>query len=138
MKVALVSCGKTKLPRLSKARDLYQGDLFRKSLKYAQKLDADKIFILSAKYGLLDLDAEIEPYDQSLIGARVAELREWSARVLESLAARTDLERDHFVVLAGIPYRRFLLPHLSSFDVPLEGLSQGAQKQQLARLLAND
>ena len=36
------------------------------NLKFAKSLNPDNIFILSAKYGLIDLDEEIEPYDKTL------------------------------------------------------------------------
>ena len=44
----------------AKAKDMYISPLFKGAYRYAHKLSADKIFILSAKYGLLEeMD---EPY----------------------------------------------------------------------------
>ena len=51
-KIVLISCGKDKCNQRAKARDMYKGSLFKKSLRYAQKLNPDQIFILSAKHGL--------------------------------------------------------------------------------------
>jgi len=49
--IVLVSYGSAKKKEPSPARELYTGNLFRASFAYAQALDADKIFILSALHG---------------------------------------------------------------------------------------
>ena len=66
--VVLVACvaGKNKKP--APAEDLYNSDLFHKSMAYAHKLtpnDSD-IYILSAKHHLLPIKKVIEPYDMTL------------------------------------------------------------------------
>jgi len=61
-RVVLISCVKQKQPGKARARDLYSSPLFRKHLAYAELLAPDAIYILSARYGLVPLDAEIEPY----------------------------------------------------------------------------
>jgi len=55
-KIVLISCSSKKSAHKSKAKNLYISTLFRLSLAYAKKLKPDKIFILSAKYGLLNLN----------------------------------------------------------------------------------
>ena len=62
-KIVLISCSSKKLPHGAAAKDLYISSLFRLSQRYAQTLGAEKIFILSAKHGLLGLNDVIEPYD---------------------------------------------------------------------------
>lgn len=79
--VALISCVSMKLDRPAKARDLYLSPLFKYALKYAESLHPDGIYILSAKYGLLGLEAIVEPYDQTLNAMPVAEVRAWAGRV---------------------------------------------------------
>lgn len=51
-KIGLISCVSKKLNCKTKAKDLYTSPLFKYSLAYARKLNPDKIYILSAKYGL--------------------------------------------------------------------------------------
>ena len=58
----------------------------RKNLHYALKLAPDKIFILSAKYGLVGLDEEIEPYDLTLNTMLAKEIKHWADGVLHQLA----------------------------------------------------
>ena len=130
-KVVLISCVSKKLPRKAKARDLYISQLFRKSLKYAQQLSPKEIYILSAKYGLVPLDKEIEPYDVTLNNMSVQERKSWASKVIPQLREHCDLEKDHFVILAGQKYRQYLLPKLKSYEVPMEGLPIGKGLQFL-------
>nr|WP_209005130.1 DUF6884 domain-containing protein [Anaeromyxobacter diazotrophicus] len=86
-------------------------------------------FILSAQYGLLEPDAEVEPYERTLNTMAVAQRREWARRVLEQLEPRL-ASVQQIVLLAGMRYREFLVPRLSAVcrvEVPLEGLGIGKQ-----------
>ena len=132
-RIVLIGCGKRKQPHRTRAENLYLGTLFEFSLRYARSLSPDMIFILSAKHGLLDLGHEIEPYDMTLNNMPVAEIRAWSSNVVARLRERADLRHDHFIFLAGDRYRRFILPHVRSFELPLRGLRFGEQLQFLKR-----
>ncbi|WP_025041313.1 DUF6884 domain-containing protein [Nitrosospira briensis] len=132
-KIVLISCVSKKLHHRAKVQDLYISPLFRLNLKYARKLKPDSIYILSAEHGLLDLDTEIEPYDRTLNGMRSLEVQAWAQRVLVQIDERADPGKDHFVLLAGQKYRKFLIPHLASHETPMEGLGIGRQLQYLGR-----
>lgn len=134
-RVVLIACASKKLGRAARAQELYHSALFQKSLAYAQGLEPDVIFILSAKHGLLPPDKVIAPYDVTLNGMGVGERRAWAADVLQALRERFDLERDHFVFLAGQRYREFLLPHIRSVELPLDGLGIGKQLQYLTEAI---
>ena len=131
-KVVLISCVSKKQAHKAKVKDLYISPLFRKNLAYAQKLKPDMIYILSAKYGLLDLDTEIEPYDLTLNNMPSNEIKSWAKKVLKQLSAITNLKQDHFVFLAGVKYRKHLLPHILSSEIPMEGMTIGKQLQYLS------
>jgi cytoplasmic iron level regulating protein YaaA (DUF328/UPF0246 family) len=133
--VVLISCVSKKLNHNALAAELYISPLFRLNLAYAKKLHPDAIYILSAKYGLLRLDDAVEPYDLTLNEMRNEQVRAWAHLVLRRLQEETDLEADHFVFLAGANYRKYLPPHLKSYEVPLEGLRIGEQLGQLRRWL---
>ena len=126
-KVVLLSCVKSKRSSRSKAGDLYTSALFRKSLAYAKALKPDRIFILSAKHGLLKLDQQVDPYELTLNRMGVAERRAWAKEVLGQLREHTDLQRDRFVFLAGQRYREGLTPHMRHVSVPMEGMAFGEQ-----------
>ena len=130
-KIILISCASKKLPYKSKANDLYTSPLFRYNLKYADSLNPDKIFILSAKYGLLHPDTEIEPYDETLNNKGKEKLKEWAEKVILDLKEESDLEKDEFIFLAGNKYRRFLIPYIKNYKVPMENLGIGEQLKYL-------
>jgi len=137
-KVVLISCVSKKLNHKSKAQDLYISPLFKKNLQYAKSLNPDKIFILSAKYGLLRLDEEIEPYDKTLNKMRSNEIKEWANSVINQMKKSTDIENDEFIFLAGNNYRKFLLPYLKHYKIPMLGLSIGKQLQWLSKRIQNE
>ena len=89
MKIALINCSwkhsdypfkKTYLPT-----ELYGGSMFKLRLTYA-KTNCDKIFILSAKYGLLSLHDTIKPYNVYLKQLSEKEYATWNKKVLQSLS----------------------------------------------------
>jgi len=129
--IVLISCVSKKLENKTKAKDLYVSPLFKKNLKYATSLKPDNIFILSAKYGLVGLNEEIEPYDLTLNKMRSNEIKEWAKIVLNQLKKLTDLKIDEFIFLAGNNYRKYLLPDITNYKVPMEGLPIGKQLQWL-------
>lgn len=135
-KIVLISCVSQKLPHRAKAKDLYVSALFRLNLRYANSLSPDEIYVLSAKHGLLELEHELEPYEQTLNKMQTAQIKEWANNVLQQLKLTASLEKTEFIFLAGEKYRKYLLPHIKYAIVPLEGLRIGEQLQRLNKLTA--
>ena len=82
-----VACSKSKLHIACTAQEIYSASaLFNKRLAYAKKIvPEDKIFILSAKYGLLKLTDPVEPYD-CYMGDQSAEYKfRWTQMVLKQM-----------------------------------------------------
>jgi len=131
-KIVLISCSKVKANHKAKAEDLYLSPLFVGYLRHARSLKPDSIFILSAKHGLLELDREVEPYDTTLNDMPSAQVKAWADQVVEQLKRQADLLSDHFIFLAGEKYRKYLAPHLASYEVPLQGMPIGKQLKYLA------
>ena len=135
MRIALIACTKSKRPYPAPVRDLYISPLFKSTVRYAEA-HADKWYVLSAKYGLLSSDKVVAPYEKTLNGASRAECRAWAERVqgqlLEVLPEGADV-----MVLAGLQYRRDLIPFLEAhghrITIPLQGKGLGQQLQFLAR-----
>jgi cytoplasmic iron level regulating protein YaaA (DUF328/UPF0246 family) len=101
------------------------------NLAFAHSLLPDKIFILSAKYGLVDLEQELEPYEQTLNTMSASEIKLWSEKVREQIGGKIDLKNDEVVFLAGEKYRKHLLPFFDKTSVPLKGLGIGKQLHYL-------
>ncbi len=135
-RIVLISCVVQKLSQRAKAKDLYISTLFKLNLKYAEKLEPNEIFILSAKYGLLPLGQEIEPYEQTLNNMRSNEIKQWASRVLDQIKQVCSIDETEFTFLAGDKYRKYLLPHIKNAQIPLEGLRIGEQLQRLKRLVS--
>jgi hypothetical protein len=126
-KIILISCASKKLENKAKAKDIYSSPLFKLNIRYALSLKPDKIFILSAKYGLLDLEQEIEPYNLTLNNLKDPQIKNWATRVLEELEKKADLKQDEFIFLAGEKYRKYLTPQIINYKIPLKGLGIGKQ-----------
>jgi len=132
--LALVGCGSQKpdpdafpLP----AKDAYTSGYF--GLKYYLAAEAyDHHAIISAKYGLLQPEEEIEWYDETL--STKAEAREWAAEtapaICEFIAAH---DVDRVTIFAGAKYR-LVADHLpEDIEVvnpfaPMDGI-HGQQRQ---------
>jgi hypothetical protein len=140
--IVLISCvsKKVKIKPGEKipAKNLYTSDLFKKSLAYAKKLQANKIFILSAKHGLISLEKKIETYNETLNDKSNIERREWAAMVLEQLKQECAINTDKFVILAGKNYYKDLIIHLTNYKIPMEGLGIGKKLQWLKKRGCNE
>lgn len=65
--LVIVPCGGAKLGRPAIAEQLYIGSFHRLTMRAAQALTSrERIRILSGRYGLLELDDVVEPYDQRI------------------------------------------------------------------------
>jgi hypothetical protein len=131
--VALISCVSKKLNEKAQAKELYQSPLFKKNLEWALLEKFDKIYILSAKYGLVELTFCIEPYDVTLNNMPIKERKIWAQNILDDLLMEEDLDDTEFTFLAGSRYREFLEKELPFTKVPMEGLQIGKQLQWLTK-----
>jgi hypothetical protein len=136
-KIALISCVSKKASQKCKASKMYQSPLFTMSYEYAQKqIKPDKIFILSAKYGLLNPDRIIEPYNETLNEKTKKEICEWANSVLKTISSSCDIEKDTFYILAGKKYYCQLVSGLKHFEIIMENLPIGKRLQWLKKALA--
>ncbi len=132
-RIVIIQCSKRKNPGPDKARYLYYGARFEKMMKCAVFFKPQAIFILSCKYGLLDLDDEIEYYDCFLGTKTKPQRQKWATDVLNQLTERADLNSDEFIMLAAWLYIEYLTPSLKFYETPFKGLRQGEQLQYLSQ-----
>lgn len=129
----LVACSKRKASSACAAQDLYRGDLFRAARAYVESRSAPWL-ILSAKYGLLEPQTPIAPYDFSLRQLTPLQRFNWATYTLNQLN-RYAPEGTTLVFLAGALYRDPLLERLATWECPIEtplkGLFLGQQKPGL-------
>lgn len=135
MIIALVGCGKTKLPQASipygtPARDLYTGGLFTKARAFAEK-HADRWFILSARHGLVHPDTVLHWYDLACQDLTPVEKEVWEMDVRREIR-RVVGPRDTLIFLAGQCYSGAVqgFPHI---EYPLQGMGIGERLGWLKR-----
>ena len=127
--LCLVSCVSMKRPVSARARDLYVSPWFQKARSCVEAMGCPW-FILSAKYGLVDPNSMIDPYNQRLKTMPVNRRRAWARGVIEDLAPRL-AGVNSVAILAGSAYREFVEPELRgrglTVYVPMEGMGIGRQ-----------
>jgi hypothetical protein len=131
----LIGCSQTKRREPAPACELYAGDLFVASLRWAQKTNGI-LWILSAEHGLIPASKRISPYNTTLNTAE--RRRVWTARVTTSLLSQTR-EGDRLVALAGASYCawvRELVARGRVVEQPLAGLQIGQRKHWFAQQIA--
>lgn len=125
-RIGLISCVSKKDTAPQPAQALYTSDLFKKSLAFA-RLHCDVVYILSAKYGLLEQTEVIAPYEQTLKKMSREARRRWAGRVMRQLGQRITVD-DEVLLLCGMAYREFLEEWLpNKICCPIRGLGIGQQ-----------
>ena len=133
MKIALISCSKEKKNYACAAHELYSSSkLFSASYRYAKQV-ADKVYLLSALYGLVSEDVILEPYDKTLKDMSRNEQIIWANTVLADMQAEFNIDCDEFIILAGSFYYRDLISSLPHYTLPLGQLRMGERISWLNR-----
>lgn len=65
-------------------------------------------------------------------------IREWVDCVIGQIKKEADLKEDEFIFLAGVKYRKYLLPHISNYQIPLKELKIGEQLQYFKKRCSNE
>ena len=127
--ICLVSCVGRKQVIAAPAKHLYRSNWFVKARAYAEGISSHW-FILSAKYGLVQPNEVILPYEQTLNTMAISERRNWAHRVQRQMDERMP-NAVRIIVLAGRRYREFLMEYLHHralvVEVPMARLRIGEQ-----------
>ena len=142
----LIQCSKSKLDHRAQAYELYDSDLFKKSLYYAwdhnckeaiETKEYAETLILSALHGVVDPFDRLDPYDVALCDMTKQDRVTWSLRVYHQLKTRFGFALpEKITFLAGVLYREHLEHLVREYDgvkteVPMKGLGIGQQKHWL-------
>lgn len=87
-KVALISCTRRKKPYMCTARELYsESERFANALAYVENPinQYEKCYVISARYGLVDLDQQLSPYDCDLLEFPPSEQACWAGYIAQLL-----------------------------------------------------
>ena len=125
-----ISCVKTKRDSRCKAKDMYISPLFKKAYQYAQQFVAeDKIYILSAKYGLIHSSQMIDPYEKTLNSDNDKERKVWAYNIIQRMKILGIPLDSNIVLLGGANYTKYLSIALKNSQCPVKGLSMGRTLQ---------
>lgn len=127
--IIFLSCVKSKAATKCEAQKMYTSDLFKKSLEYAKSLKPNKIYILSAKYGVLELDEIISPYEQTLNAMTEKERKIWAYKVVKQCEIKGVDFTEKAIFLCGNNYRKYVMQKFKSASAPLSELGIGRQLQ---------
>lgn len=129
----LISCSKKKKKKgFYPAKLLYDSPLFKLSYKYAKKLQGD-IFILSAKYGLIEENYIVKNYDLTLNNFSIEERKQWANKVAEKIKTHFDIN-DTIIFLAGKNYYEYIIPNIKNkYEIPLKNLTLGKRISYLIK-----
>lgn len=139
-RIILVGCGKTKRAEKSEARDLYTGSLFRARRDYAEA-SGDTWYVVSARYGLVHPDTDLEPYDVTIGQLCEPERAAWAlqtvSRILDDLPDEAKLGAITLELHAGAAYAEPLIAVARAVGLrasrPVRGLGIGEQLGLYAR-----
>lgn len=145
----VVPCGRSKLAHRAPARWLYTGTAFRFALRVVEREAAlteqpgvsTAVLILSARYGLITPDTEIDPYDQTMTDPGSVSVPSLAAQLLtHRVCSHTDI----YAFLPGAYRTRLraaadLLADLADYAVLVHDVYEAApgigyQRQVLASI----
>ncbi len=140
MKLCVVACSKSKIKKSGKhkARDLYTGGAFKKSMTFANEI-CDKTVLISAKHGVISPDKKIAKYDFQMKDIKYDEKYKWKEKRAEELMKLTE-KGDTIVFLTPYGYKSGIVSKLKQrkTEWPMRNLRQGLQlrwlNQQLEKL----
>lgn len=144
MKIALIGCTSKKKNYVCQAKELYsESMLFKNAYQYASNT-CDKIYILSAKYGLIKDTDIIEPYNVTLNNQKAEFKKLWANKVISQFENEFDFSNDlEIICFAGNNYRKYLIPMIKmnhkniKIELPLNHLGIGKQLKFLKEKNAN-
>ena len=125
--IVVIPCGARKLDRRAQAQHMYVGSYAQMCQRYARTLTTpDRIFILSAKYGLLRLTDEIEPYSLTLgQPGCVSQVQVWNQ------AKELGIVNEPCVAIGGMRYTNLCKKVWRVCQTPLQDHVRGGNGKQL-------
>jgi hypothetical protein len=131
--VVVISCGRNKKQTKDKVSELYTSQRFRLSRHLAERLGL-QYFVVSAKHGLLEPTATIEPYDVSLETLSGEQRVAWAKDVLNRLLSASK-KTVHVISLADDEYAAPLRDLFNEKKIPVTQPLEGFSKEARLALL---
>lgn len=122
--IAIMSCGSKKGKDPGPAIDLYKGVLFMKHRQWAEAF-CDEIWIISAKYGLIEPSKIIDPYEISLRDFKKKDRDLWGSYVANQISSKIPKTEKLFFLAGQIYYDPIIrkIPH--EYEIPFKKYGLG-------------
>lgn len=135
--IAIMSCGSKKGKEACPAIDLYKGVLFMKHRQWAEAF-CDEIWIISAKYGLIQSSKVIDPYEISLKDFKKKDRDRWGSHVANQIRAKIPKTEKLFFLAGAIYYEPIIrkIPH--QYEIPFKNYILGNRYALIDKLLKNE
>jgi hypothetical protein len=136
--IALIGCSGPKLKSRAKARNLYTSQLFKATLKLAERWH-DVVYVISAEHELVALDQLVAPYDKTMSDIAKEWKIIWGNRVWMSILDRHQKVDRQIYIYAGKDYARPIMNagfHQATFHEPLAKMQIGGRLRWLNEQLA--
>ena len=130
--ISFISCGKYKRSHECMAKDMYTGTYFKSCLNYALK-NSDRVFILLAKYGLLNLTDKIKPYNIKLSDCPKAYIKVWQSKVFKQLISASLSPDEEVLIIAGGEYIRPIKEYFNNIKEPFRGMPIGKRQHLMLK-----
>jgi hypothetical protein len=121
--VVLLCSANRKFPHPAPALDLYRSEFFQLGKAFAQQMEPDLIFVLSAEHGLVPAEQELQPYTMTMSALGKGDVKGWGKLVVEQLKDRLDLSRYQIVILGLGRFAYPIAHHLVEARTPLAQMS---------------
>jgi hypothetical protein len=126
-KIGLLSCTKAKKEYTCTARELYsESKDFRWYLNFAEK-NYDLSFVVSARYGLVELTQLLNWYDRCLNEYTEDERNAWGKFIIACLRREYITKNDIVYIHANETYRIYLCKALKKYGIPCRTFSCDAR-----------
>jgi len=128
--IVVIACGDKKADKAMPAASMYQGKYFNDCLRYARSIATDnKIFIMSAKYGLVRTTRVIEPYNITMKKQHAL-----TAAMLQQQARALRIYNDQCIFIGGTPYRLLAQQVFKDFYAPFSKAPNGIMPEGACRM----
>lgn len=120
------------------AKNMYwESHIFRVLYKYAQII-ADEVYILSPRYGVLDVNEIVGGEDEQLEEWSKMRRQKWGHHILIELAKKVNLQNDRFEILTEEIYYESIIKGMNYYRLPLEGRSKMAWIPYVQKLIGEE
>lgn len=132
--IAIIPCTNQKSSIPGPAREVWQGQHFQLTLAHTE-IFYDKVYVMSFKYGMIEPDFRIEPYDLNIKYANARQKLEWWWKIRDDVKRIAEEDKPSLIAVYTGSFERdrlmreFVRNGVRQVILPWEGLGIGERMQ---------